>query len=42
MIAGVGVQRKLLCTIYSIWKSEKAYDPNYETNRRHNELIKVE
>jgi transposase len=41
MIAGVGVQRKLLCMIYSIWKSEKAYDPNYEINRQHTELIKV-
>jgi transposase len=41
MIAGVAVQRKLLCMIYSIWKSEKAYDPNYEINRCHAEIIKV-
>jgi transposase len=35
MIAGVGVQRKLLCQMYAIWKSEKAYDPNYEINKYH-------
>lgn len=41
MIAGVGVQRKLLCMIYSIWKSEKAYDPYYEINRRHSQIMNV-
>jgi transposase len=41
MIAGVGVQRKLLCMIYSIWKSEIPFDPNYEINRRHEEIRKV-
>jgi len=35
MIAGVGVQRKLLCQMYAIWKSEKVYDPNYEINKYH-------
>ena len=34
MIAGVGVQRKLLGQMYAIWKSEKAYDPNYEINKQ--------
>jgi transposase len=33
MIAGVGVQRKLLCLIYIIWKTDRVFDPNYEKNK---------
>lgn len=33
MIAGVGVQRKLLCLIYAIWKTDRVFDPNYEANK---------
>jgi transposase len=35
MIAGVGVQRKLLCLIYVIWKTDRVFDPNYEINKHH-------
>lgn len=35
MIAGVGVQRKLLCLIYAIWKTDRIFDPNYETNKNY-------
>lgn len=41
MIASVAVQRKLLCLIYAIWKSEKAFDPNYEINKHHQEMKEV-
>lgn len=34
MIAGVAVQRKLLCLIYAIWKSGDVYDPKYEANKQ--------
>ena len=33
MIAGVAVQRKLLCLMYTIWKTDRVFDPNYETNK---------
>jgi transposase len=33
MIAYVAVQRKLLCLIYTIWKGDRVFDPNYETNK---------
>lgn len=35
MIAGVGVQRKLLCLMYTIWKTDTVFDPNFETNKYH-------
>lgn len=35
MIAGVAVQRKLLCLMYSIWKTDRVFDPNYETNKHY-------
>lgn len=35
MIAGVGVQRKLLCLMYTIWKTDRVFDPNFETNKYH-------
>jgi transposase len=41
MIAGVGVQRKLLCLIYAIWKNDRAFDSNYEINKYHYEIQKV-
>lgn len=41
MIASVGVQRKLLCQMYAIWKSERVYDPNYELNKYHYRLENV-
>jgi len=33
MIAGVGVQRKLLCLIYTLWKNDTTFDPFYEINK---------
>ncbi len=33
MIAGVAVQRKLLCLIYNLWKTNQVFDPNYEANK---------
>lgn len=33
MIASVGVQRKLLCLIYTIWKNDTTFDPYYEINK---------
>lgn len=39
MIASVGVQRKLLCMIFAIWKSNKSFDPNYEINK-YGEMMK--
>lgn len=33
MIASVGVQRKLLCLIYTLWKNDSTFDPYYEINR---------
>jgi transposase len=36
MIAGVGVQRKLLCLIYTLWKNDTVFDPYYEINKYHN------
>jgi len=33
MIAGVAVQRKLLCLIYTLWKTDKTFDPYYEINK---------
>lgn len=35
MIAGVGVQRKLLSLMYTIWKTDRVFDPYYETNKYH-------
>ena len=32
--AGVAVQRKLLCLIYSLWKSGQEYDPNYHLKQQ--------
>lgn len=34
MIAGVAVQRKLLCLIYTLWKTDQIFDPNYEINKQ--------
>ena len=34
MIASIGVQRKLLCLIYAIWKSDRVFDPNFEINKQ--------
>lgn len=34
MKAGVAVQRRLLELIYTLWKTGKPYDPNYEENRK--------
>lgn len=33
MKAYVAVQKKLLCIIYSLWKSDQAYDPGYQCNK---------
>lgn len=33
MIAGVAVQRKILCLIYCLWKNNTVFDPNYEYNK---------
>lgn len=38
MKAAVAVQRKLLVLIYTIWKTETPYDPNYEIKKSRNEL----
>jgi len=29
----VAVQRKLLCLIYTLWKTDEAFDPNYQDNQ---------
>lgn len=36
MIAGVAVQRKLLCLIYTLWKTDQVFDPCYEINKHSN------
>ncbi|MBI9068806.1 MAG: transposase [Salinivirgaceae bacterium] len=41
MIAGVGVQRKLLCLIYILWKTDNTFDPYYEINKYHKIMKKV-
>ncbi len=33
MIGGVAVQRKLLCLIYTLWKTDEVFDPYYEINK---------
>jgi transposase len=38
MKAAVAVQRKILILIYTLWKTEKDYDPDYETKKSKNEL----
>lgn len=38
MKAVVAVQRKMLVLIYTIWKTETHYDPNYEVKKSRNEL----
>lgn len=39
MIAGVAVQRKLLCLIYTLWKNDRTFDPYYEINK-YREIMK--
>ncbi len=34
MIGSVAVQRKLLCLMYTLWKTDQEFDPNYEINKR--------
>lgn len=34
MIAGVAVQRKLLCLIFALWKNDTVYDPNYNGRKQ--------
>lgn len=41
MIAGVAVQRKILCLIYTLWKTDKTFDPYYEINKYRESLKKV-
>lgn len=41
MIAGVAVQRKLLCLMYTLWKNETVFDPYYEYKKRLEVLKKV-
>jgi transposase len=41
MIAGVGVQRKLLCLIYILWKTDSTFDPYYEINKYHKIMKEV-
>jgi transposase len=41
MIAGVAVQRKILCLIYTLWKTDKTFDPYYEINKYRETLKKV-
>jgi transposase len=41
MIAGVGVQRKLLCLIYILWKTDNTFDPYYEINKYHKIMKEV-
>lgn len=31
LIALVAVQRKLLCLMYTLWKTDSSYDPTYKT-----------
>lgn len=35
MIAGVGVQRKLLCLMYTLWKNDTTFNPYYEIDKFH-------
>ena len=35
MIGGVAVQRKLLCLIYAIWKTDQVFNPNHEMQKIH-------
>lgn len=41
MIANTAVQRKMLCLMFSIWKSEKGYDKDYQVNQSYREDLKV-
>jgi transposase len=38
MKAAVAVQRKILILIYTLWKNETVYDPDYEIKKSRNEL----
>jgi transposase len=38
MKAAVAVQRKILVLIYTLWKNESMFDPEYETKKSRNEL----
>ena len=35
----VAVQRKLLCLIYTLWKKNQAFNPNYRTGLEHQPLL---
>lgn len=37
----VAVQRKLLELIYTIYKNDTTYDPNYEKKKRENQKVEV-
>ncbi len=41
MIGSVAVQRKLLCLMYTLWKTDQEFDPNYEANKRSKNYKKV-
>lgn len=41
MIAGVAVQRKILCLIYTLWKTDQVFDPYYEIKKYRETLKKV-
>jgi len=41
MKAYVAVQRKLLCMIYTLWKKEEAFDPNYQNKHQQNMLDEI-
>ena len=41
LIAGVAVQRKLLCLMYTLWKTDTVFDPNYEYNKFCNKIKKA-
>lgn len=41
LIASVAVQRKLLCLMYTLWKKDVAYDPNFEYNKYYYDIKKA-
>lgn len=38
----VAVQRKLLCLIYTLWKKDEAFDPNYQSKLEQEQVLHLE